>query len=93
MTDPVLHHVVSAAYKSDRLFPEPGYELPGKNGEVLATAELAWPTEKIAILLPTEAFAANLFVSQKWTLFQQEDLGEHMDALLEKLPARVKDST
>ncbi|MBW1895602.1 MAG: DUF1998 domain-containing protein, partial [Deltaproteobacteria bacterium] len=92
MTDPVLHHVVSAVYQSGKLLPEPGYELSRENGEVLATAELAWPAVNIAILLPTEASATSLFVSRKWVLFQQQDLAEQLDELLEKLPARTKDS-
>ncbi len=92
MTDPILHDVVSAVSKSSKLLPEPGYELPGEDDEVLATAELAWPGEKLAILLSTEASSAEAFVSKNWTLFRQPDLARQLDELLAKLPMRAKDS-
>jgi len=47
--------------------PEPGYELAGMSGEVIATAELAWPNLKIALLLEEEAASESIFAEARWT--------------------------
>lgn len=47
--------------------PEPGYELAGATGEVVATAELAWPRLKLAVLLDSEADAQSAFLAAQWT--------------------------
>jgi DEAD/DEAH box helicase domain-containing protein len=47
--------------------PEPGFELPGVAGEVVATAELAWPGLKLAILLESEASSESAFLRAHWT--------------------------
>ena len=47
--------------------PEPGYELAGGAGEVIATAELAWPGIKLALLLESETNAESAFSKANWT--------------------------
>jgi hypothetical protein len=47
--------------------PEPGYELPGPSGEVIAMAELAWPQFKLALLLDSEVHSETAFVGAHWT--------------------------
>lgn len=91
LTDTTLHHVVSATYQSGKLLPEPGFELPGEKGEVLATAELAWPEARLAILLPAEASSTDIFLSQNWTVLQQRELEGQLEAFIAKLPMRQKD--
>ena len=48
--------------------PEPGYELSGAAGEVVATAELAWPSLKLALLLDSEAHSQSAFMEARWTI-------------------------
>ena len=47
--------------------PVVGYELMSDKGRILAEAELAWPTARIAVLLPNSE--AIEFVSQNWHVF------------------------
>jgi DEAD/DEAH box helicase domain-containing protein len=48
-------------------WPEPGYELAGSAGEVIGTAELAWPRLKLALLLDSEASSEPAFLQALWT--------------------------
>ena len=48
--------------------PEPGYELSGVAGEVIATAELAWPELRLALLLDSEANSESAFLEAGWTI-------------------------
>jgi len=48
--------------------PEPGYELPGASGEVVATVELAWPQFKIALYLESEVHSEPAFLEANWTM-------------------------
>ena len=48
--------------------PEVGYELMDERGRVLAEAELAWPSIRVAILLPG-AEDGTLFSSHGWHIF------------------------
>ena len=48
-------------------WPEPGYELAGFAGEVIATAELAWPGLKVALLLDSESISESAFREAGWT--------------------------
>lgn len=61
---PFLRHL--ATHGTD--LPEPGYELAGTQGEVIATAELAWPDKKKACLRPGEMEQASEFTKQGWTV-------------------------
>ena len=91
MTSPDLKNVVKKVYNSGKSLPEPGYELPGDNGQVIATAELAWPSEKVAILMPSESEFSNLFEDKGWNIFFQENINKNIDALISELPDREKD--
>jgi len=46
--------IVRACGDDGRPLPEVGYELQDDQGRVCAEAELAWPTKKVAILLPEQ---------------------------------------
>lgn len=92
LTNPELHNVVNSVFKSDKILPEPGFELPGKNGEVLATAELAWPSVKLAILLTNEIHSSSKFEADEWLIFHQKDIQVQLDDLISKLPSRNKDN-
>jgi DEAD/DEAH box helicase domain-containing protein len=48
-------------------WPEAGYELAGSAGEVIGTAELAWPRLKLALLLDSEASSEPAFLQALWT--------------------------
>ena len=48
--------------------PEVGFELDGPGGRVLAEAELAWPEQKVAVLLPLQQPCKRLFEEAGWTM-------------------------
>lgn len=49
--------------------PEVGYELLNAGGRVLAEAELAWPGQQTAVLLPGSETEAHAFTSQGWRIY------------------------
>jgi DEAD/DEAH box helicase domain-containing protein len=49
--------------------PEPGYELLDGKGRVVAEAEVAWPSIRVAVFLPDTLEAATVFTSQSWHCF------------------------
>ena len=53
--------------------PEVGFEMTGKNGIVLASAELAWPDQHVAVLTEYELENRSTFDESGWTVFRIED--------------------
>ena len=60
--------------------PEVGFELTDGKGQVLAEAELAWPTPRVAVLHGEQAEEAGAFEGAGWRVFSA---GE--DALAERV--------
>jgi DEAD/DEAH box helicase domain-containing protein len=58
--------------------PEVGYELAADNGKVIATAELAWESSKIAVFLPGQETDQTLFMQAGWNNY----LSNNPEALL-----------
>ncbi|MBK8799487.1 MAG: hypothetical protein IPM07_25715 [Anaerolineales bacterium] len=55
--------------------PEVGYDLVGRGGRVVATAELAWPDRRIALFLPGQESDLLQAGAQGWrTLLAEEPL-------------------
>ena len=46
--------------------PEDGFALLSDKGRVLAEAELAWPQQKVALLLPDNDDQAEIFKQHHW---------------------------
>ena len=67
--------------------PEVGFELIGSRGAVLAEAELGWPVEKVAVLLPDQEAHVAAFENAGWQVFTSsaDDLsGAVANALVSK---------
>lgn len=64
---PEVHPLLRLISHEGLPLPEPGFELPGPVGEVIATAELAWPYLKVALLLESESDSKSTFVQAHWT--------------------------
>ena len=60
-----------------------GFELMDEKGRVIAEAEMAWPSRKVAVLLPDQE-GNSLFESAGWTCYMAMD-GGSVDALKLKL--------
>ena len=53
----------------DLPLPENGYEIQDDQGRVCAEAELAWPSKKVAVLLPEQSEAEAIFQERGWKVF------------------------
>lgn len=78
-----VHPLCRMVAKAGRQLPEPGYELAAEDGEVIAEAELAWPTSRVAVLLPERAAERHLFEDRGWRTFSAE---QDVFELLKLLP-------
>ncbi|MDM7995624.1 MAG: DEAD/DEAH box helicase [Acidobacteriota bacterium] len=73
--------------------PEPGFELTTREGEIIATAELAWPDCRIAIMLAEEAEGKERFETAGWQVFLADVVLSNPDQLIALLPAERASST
>ena len=53
--------------------PEVGFELADGKGQVLVEAELAWPTQRVAVLYGKQAEKAELFEQSGWRTYSSGD--------------------
>ena len=67
--------------------PEVGFELPDEKGRVCAHAELAWPTRKVAAVLPEGGDQRAEFERRGWTVLDATDLANHETELRSLLGA------
>ncbi len=65
--------------------PDVGFELLDGGGRVCAQAELAWPTKKVAAILPEGADARPDFEKRGWTVVDATDLANQEKHLRELL--------
>jgi DEAD/DEAH box helicase domain-containing protein len=65
--------------------PEVGYELQDDQGRVCAEGELAWPSKKLAVLVPERPDAEAEFKAQGWKIFSADDLAAQSQQLLDSL--------
>jgi DEAD/DEAH box helicase domain-containing protein len=72
-----------------KILPEAGFELTSAQGEIVATAELAWPTCTVAVLLGHEADGAARFEADGWHLFMSDLVSGAPEPLLDLLPDEV----
>jgi DEAD/DEAH box helicase domain-containing protein len=63
--------------------PEVGFELQDDSGEVRSDAELAWPDQQVAVVLPDRLDAVEVSREQGWTVFVADEVTE--DQLLDLL--------
>ena len=79
LADPRLHSTMEALAAKGIPPPEVGFELAGPGGEVVAEAELAWETERGAVLLAPDV--RQPFEEAGWRTLQ-EDATELTEAIL-----------
>jgi len=82
MTDENLHGLLDVLRNNDWLVPEAGYELADLDGEIIASAELAWEELKIAFLLDEELEYESRFVEAGWQIYPMKDVLENPDNYL-----------
>jgi hypothetical protein len=67
--------------------PEVGFELPDERGRVCAHAELAWPSHRIAAVLPEGGDQRGGFENRGWTVWDATALADHETELRSLLGA------
>ncbi|MFH1621629.1 MAG: DEAD/DEAH box helicase [Candidatus Omnitrophota bacterium] len=65
--------LIEELLKEKVTIPEVGYELQLDNGEIIAEAELAWESKKIAILSDKQNSYKEIFTQYKWKIFMIAD--------------------
>ncbi len=65
-TDEYIHPLLDWLEENDWPVPEPGYELEGKGGEILGSAELAWDELELALLTREEEMYQESFSRAGW---------------------------
>ncbi len=78
LTEPEMHGLIDRLAEAGGAIPEVGYELTGKNGEIVGEAELAWPELKIAVLDEGQMKNRDAFLSAGWRVFEPNE-GIDMD--------------
>ncbi|HEQ3432716.1 TPA: DEAD/DEAH box helicase [Vibrio cholerae] len=78
--------VIEAMMAKSLSAPEVGYELASEEGEILAEAELAWPSSQVALLLPEQQEAVDLFESKGWFVI----VGALNETVFEQLNLKLK---
>jgi DEAD/DEAH box helicase domain-containing protein len=74
ITDKTLHGLLDMLRNNDWPVPEAGYELQNSEGEIIASAELAWEELKIAFLLDEELEFESRFVNAQWKVYSLKDV-------------------
>jgi hypothetical protein len=79
LTLPEFRNLAKSLEEAGKEMPEVGYEFTSSNGEVVGTAEFAWPVKKIAVCTAEEKEQGGF--PDGWEIFGLEDVRE----LLQKL--------
>ncbi len=68
--------------------PEVGFKLQDDSGRVCSDAELAWPDQQVAVVLPDRLDAVEVSREQGWTVLVADEVSEDqlLDLLSESSP-------
>ncbi len=86
---PEMHDLCRKAAERGKALPEAGFELTSEEGEIVATAELAWLGCCLAVLLEHEADGARCFETAGWRVFFADAVLSTPELLLDLLPDEV----
>jgi hypothetical protein len=76
---PLLLRLLSAGLAP----PEVGADIEGDDGDVLGTAELSWPVQRVAVLLPEQEGSRKQLEAADWTCFSSSLGAEELVVLCE----------
>ena len=76
-----------------KALPEAGFELTSQEGEIVATAELAWSACRVAVLLDHEAEGAPHFETSGGRVFHVGSVLGTLQPLFDQLPDEDSTST
>ena len=71
--DQAVRDAVVSLVESGKPAPEVGYELEGSRGGVAAEAEIAWPDQKVAVLVGNQVGYRERFLTRDWNVFVPDE--------------------
>ena len=77
LTDEAIHNLIDLLKVNQWPLPEAGYELEAENGEIIASAELAWEQIKISFLTKAEMEYEKIFLDHGWSTFPLNEVLEN----------------
>ena len=80
--------IVVAVEGAGCALPEAGYEIADASGEIVGSAELAWPGSKVCVLTNQQAESEAVIRKLGWTVFMTDKVGDSAQ-LLALLPQRI----
>jgi hypothetical protein len=86
LVDASLHPLLNDLQAAGILLPTSGFELAADDGEIVATAELAWEGLSTAILMEHEWDGRSEFEGRGWKIYQAASLIDSSAELLAALP-------
>jgi DEAD/DEAH box helicase domain-containing protein len=86
---PEVHDLCRKVAERGKSLPEAGFELTSAEGEIVGTAELAWPAYRLAVLLEHEHDRAQCFETAGWKVFDADAVLNTPEPLVELLPDEV----
>jgi hypothetical protein len=89
LVDAAVRDLCRIIAERGKTLPEAGFELTSPEGEIIATAELAWPASKIALLLEHEAQGSGRFEAEGWRIYASDLVLSAPELLLDVLPNEV----
>ncbi len=86
LADESVRELIRQVAARGKALPTPGFELTSEEGEIIATAELGWGEQKVAVVLEEELAGRPAFEQRGWRVFALSDLEESCESLLVLLP-------
>ena len=86
LVDASLRELITQLEAAGKMLPQAGYELAAEDGEIVATAELAWEEPLIALLLEHEWEQRAEFETRGWSVYRAAEVIASQTALIEELP-------
>ena len=82
LTEPLLHPLVEKLAAAGCPVPEPGFEQQDSSGEIIAEAELAWPSYSTVLLTEDQETFIPVFTGGNWQVFTVHQLDRDIDPLV-----------
>jgi DEAD/DEAH box helicase domain-containing protein len=86
--DAAARQIVIAADAAGIALPEAGFEITDGDGEIVAVAELAWPSAKACVLTESQDEYAQAALAAGWTVWKASEVVAAPDSLFVNLPKR-----
>ena len=88
---PEVRDLCAQVAERGKALPEAGFELTSDGGEIIATAELAWPPAELPCCLEHEDDGLARFEAAGWRVFHADSVADAPEPLFDLLPDEVSE--